>query len=109
METTEAITITVLCLGTVAIFLLLIAVWRVGDTLLRVERLLKDSTEPRTTEPQLVPPPAAAPQRTPLPAKEGAFAEFLAATPEARKMSKNEQAEAFRKWRKARGLNWSGS
>ncbi|MCU0780253.1 MAG: hypothetical protein MUF04_04020 [Akkermansiaceae bacterium] len=109
METTEAITITVLCLGTVAIFLLLIAVWRVGDTLLRVERLLKDNAEPRTAEPQSAPPLATAPQRTPLPAKEGAFAEFLATNPETRKMSKNEQAEAFRKWRKERGLNWSGS
>lgn len=109
METTEAITITLLCVGTLALFLLLIAVWRVGGSVLRVERLLKEGTAQPHGEPQSVLDPATPAQRKPLPNREGAFAEFLAAEPDALKMTKREQAEAFRKWRKDRGLSWSGS
>ncbi len=121
MEPTEAITIIALCLCALALFLLLIAVWRVGGTLQRVESLLRERPEPAAAdftrhanatgspEPVAASPQPAAVQRTPLPSKDGQFAEFLAEHPETATMKKSEQSAAFRKWRRERGLSWSGA
>lgn len=106
MQVTEAITITLLGTGLLLLFMLLVAVWRVGGSLLRLERLLADQGGDSSSN-------ASNPSgHSPLPrpaetAEDGAFGEFLAENPERRKLPKREQAEAYRQWRRNRGLNWS--
>lgn len=39
----------------------------------------------------------------------GAFEAFLMEDPERRKLPKNEQFAAYRRWRQEKGLNWSNS
>ncbi|MCF7731097.1 MAG: hypothetical protein K9N23_05390 [Akkermansiaceae bacterium] len=109
METTEAITITLLGLGLLMLLMILVAVWRVGGSLLRMERLLSEHEDrARLAEGELAQ-EAALHQRSPAPARDGAFTEFLQGDPERRSLPKREQAEAYRQWRKERGLNWANS
>lgn len=103
METTEAITITILGVGLLVLCMLLAAVWRVGGCLLRLERRLAEQGD-------LALAAKAANNLLPLPAEppaDGAFAEFLAEDPQRRDLPKREQAETYRRWRRNRGLNWS--
>lgn len=108
METTESITIILLGAGLLVLCVLLLAVWRVGGSLLRLERLLLAEREDAVRQAEGQAAVDAVPlQRTPTPARDGAFLEFLSEDPERKKLPKREQFEVYRQWRKQRGLNWS--
>lgn len=99
METTETIVVALLAAGVFFLFLLLLAVVRAGGCLQRLERLLgeRDTGSPAAGTVELAP----------RPANDGAFREFLSEDPARRKLAKREQFEAYRQWRKEKGLNWS--
>lgn len=103
MEISESIVITILGIGLLLLFMLLVAVWRLGGSLLRVERLVAERLEtPRPVEVGAEPGPSPRGH-----ARDGAFLEFLSEDPDRRRLPKREQAEAYRQWRRERGLNWA--
>jgi hypothetical protein len=98
MEITETIMVSLLAVGVLFLFMLLLAVVRAGGCLQRIQRALeaRETTHPVT-----------AAEPTPKPATDVGFKKFLAEDPARRKLPKREQFEAYRKWRRAKGLNWS--
>jgi hypothetical protein len=103
----ESITIVLLGAGVLFLFLLLVAVWRVGGGVVRVERRLAELAERERLEPPLLAAPAGVRKALPERTRDGAFEAFLGEDPERRKLEKREQFAAYRKWRKERGLNWA--
>ncbi|MEO0017055.1 MAG: hypothetical protein RLZZ522_338 [Verrucomicrobiota bacterium] len=99
MESMLTISVVLLAAGVLLLFLLLLAVVRAGGCLQRVERLLaeRDSAAPSMA-------PAEGAEK---PTTDSAFREFLSEDPARRKLPKREQFDAFRLWRKDKGLNWS--
>ncbi len=99
MEATETIVVVLLAVGVVFLFLLLLAVVRAGGCLQRLERLLgeRDADFPAAGTAELAP----------RPVNDSAFREFLSEDPARRQLPKREQFEAYRQWRKEKGLNWS--
>jgi hypothetical protein len=107
METMESITIVLLGVGVFFLFLLLVAVWRVGGGVVRVERRLAELAEQERIELPSLGAPVGVRKALPDRTRDGAFEEFLGEDPERRKLEKREQFAAYRKWRKERGLNWA--
>lgn len=101
METTETFTVVLLAVGVLFLFMLLVAVVRAGSCLQRVERLL--------AERELAPGADESAQAAMKTANDSAFMEFLAEDPARRQLPKREQFDAYRLWRKEKGLNWSPS
>lgn len=99
MESMLTISVMLLAAGVLLLFLLLLAVARAGGSLQRLERLLAE----RDTAAPSVAPAEGAEKR----ANDSAFREFLSEDPARRKLPKREQFDAFRHWRKEKGLNWS--
>jgi Na+-transporting methylmalonyl-CoA/oxaloacetate decarboxylase gamma subunit len=98
-ETVVVIVVTLLGAGVVFLFLLLLAVVRAGSCLQRLEQMLaeRDTASAAAGTVELAP-------RT---ANDGAFREFLSEDAARRTLPKREQFEAYRQWRKEKGLNWS--
>ena len=96
MESMVTISVVLLAVGVLVLFLLLLAVVRAGGCLQRVEQLL--------AERDAAPPAAAA--AAGKAANDGAFLEFLSEDPARRLLPKREQFDAYRLWRKEKGLNW---
>jgi len=88
------------CVG--LLFLLLLAVLRLGGRLHRIEMRMVETT---VVTPEI---PAMAPGASET-SSGGAFETFLSEDPERRKLPKNEQFKAYRRWRQENGLNWSNS
>ena len=99
MGTTETITVVLLAISVLFLFMLLLAVVRAGGCLQRLEQMLAERDSASATD-------GMAPPVT-MPANDGAFMEFLAEESSRRKLPKREQFEAYRLWRKEKGLNWS--
>ncbi len=72
-----------------------------GARLRRIERQLASGRKPSSAEPEPAEPASSESEQA------GLFEEFLSEDPQRRLLSKKEQFEGFRKWRKERGLNWS--
>lgn len=107
METLEAITIVIFGVGLLLLFMLLVAVWRVGGGVLRVERRLAEMAEREKGD---LPDPVeviASRRSVPDRSRDGAFLEFLSEDAGRRQLPKREQFAAYRTWRKERGLNWT--
>ena len=98
MQFTETITVVLVAVGVVFLFMLLLAVVRAGACLQRVERLLaeRDLADPEEGGAPLMSKSA----------KAGAFREFLSEDPERWNLPKREQFDAYRVWRREKGLNW---
>jgi hypothetical protein len=95
---------TELILLILAVCLLVLIVWQAGRILTRLARIearmsqVSPGTEPSGEETAAV-----------EPSPGGLFESFLEEDPSRRALPKNEQFAAFRKWRKDKGLSWSGS
>lgn len=87
------------CVG--LLFLLLLAVFRMGGSLQRIEKQLRSAAVEE--------PPAPAPLGKAEMSPGGAFEAFLAEDPARRRLTKNEQFKAYRRWRQENGMNWSNS
>ena len=99
MDSTETMVLLMVALGVIFLFMLLLAVVRAGGCLQRIERRLAEREVPPVAEEHL-------PEAAKLP-NDSAFREFLSEDPERRKLPKREQFDAYRLWRKEKGLNWS--
>lgn len=99
METTELAVIMLLGAAVLFLFLLLVAVVRMGGCLQRIERAIGESAAASGD--------SAAASVAVRAAHDSAFAEFLREDPARKKLPKREQFEAYRAWRRDKGLNWS--
>ena len=99
MEATEMIVVGLLGVVVLFLFLLLLAVVRAGTCLQRLEQMV--------AERDVASPAGGGAALAPRPANDSVFLEFLSEDPARRKLPKREQFEAYRQWRKEKGLNWS--
>ena len=103
METTELAVIMLLGAAVLFLFLLLVAVVRMGGCLQRIERVLGEMAAGTGDSAAA----SAAASVAVKAAHDSAFAEFLREDPARKKLPKREQFEAYRAWRRDKGLNWS--
>jgi hypothetical protein len=92
-------------LGGIALLLLIVVVQigRLAGRLARIERGLSKEKEEHEAEGSPLLEPSAKPEEA---TGMGMFERFLEDRPAFRELPKAEQAAAYRKWRRERGLNW---